>query len=235
MAKRSQLPRSEVAKTHKAGPKAAVNTRVFLAVIVVAVVLVLAGVLLLQARAVRPPAETTTRTGDGTAWGPKDANVVIVDYSDFGCGHCRTFALNQGHQLRSEYEPTSKVRFEYKHFIIGGPDTANAANAAECAADQGRFWDYHDLLFSRQGSGQGVFAKKALQAYGAELGLGSAVFNACVDGDKHLEKVYRDASEGQGKGVTGTPTFFINGQALEGAVPYEQMKAAVDAALASSQ
>ena len=235
MAKRSQLPRSDPAKRPQAGPKVAANTRIILGVIVVAAVLVVAGVFLLQAQAARKPVEITNRTGEGTSWGPQDAKVVITAYSDYGCSHCRDFARNQGRQLRSEYEPSGKVRFEFKHFIVGGPDTANAANASECAADQSRFWDYHDLLFARQGTGAGVFAKTALKAYAAELGLDTAVFNACVDDDRHLEKVYRDASEGQGQGVTGTPTFDINGQRVKGAVPYEQMKAVVDAALATYQ
>jgi protein-disulfide isomerase len=160
--------------------------------------------------------------------------VVIVDYSDFGCVHCRNFALGAEKQLRQDYESTGNVRFEYKHFIINPPDTANAANAAECAADQGRFWDYHDLLFSQQGVTQNPFAKTALKQYASQLGLDTVRFNSCVDRDEHLDKVYRDSSDGRDAGVEGTPTFFVDGQKLVGEVNYTEFKAAVEAALAKA-
>jgi protein-disulfide isomerase len=116
-----------------------------------------------------------------------------------------------------------------------GPESADAANASECAADQERFWDYHDLLMSRSGTGANVFGKASLKQYATELGLDAATFNACVDGDEHLEKVYQDVSDGRGQGVGSTPTFFINGEKVEGAIDYEQFKSIVDGYLANAE
>jgi protein-disulfide isomerase len=137
--------------------------------------------------------------------------------------------------LREEYEDSGKVRFDYRHFIVISPESADAANASECAADQGRFWDYHDLLMSRSGTAANVFSKAALKQYATELGLDAAAFNACVDGDTHLEKVYQDVNDGRAQGVGSTPTFFINGEKVEGAVAYEQFKSIVDGYLANAQ
>jgi protein-disulfide isomerase len=235
MAKRAQMPKSTPKSTGtRSTPKRRSNSVIVLLVAVLAVVVVAIGVVLLQSRASRKPVEVSGVVGEGSSWGPQGAKVLIVDYSDFGCSHCRNFALDTGKRLRAEYEASGNVRFEYKHFIINPPDTANAANAAECAADQGRFWDYHDLLFSEQGVSANPFTKELLKQYGAQLGLDAQQFDACVDGDTHLDKVYRDSAEGRNAGVEGTPTFFINGMSLTGDVPYAQFKSQVDAALAAS-
>ena len=94
--------------------------------------------------------------------------------------------------MREEYEESGKVSFEYKHFIVIGPESADAANASECAADQGRFWDYHDLVMSQSGTSRDAFSKAALKSYGQQLGLDATTFNACVDTDMHLDEVYED-------------------------------------------
>jgi protein-disulfide isomerase len=236
MAKRAQVPKSgPKAGAARNVPKRKRNPAVLLLVVVAAVLVVIIGIVLLQNQTARKPVEISGRTGVGTVWGPQDARVSIVAYSDFGCSHCRNFALDQGKKLRAEYEATGNVRFEYKHFIISPPDTANAANAAECAADQGRFWDYHDLLFSQQGVSASPFAKDSLKQYAVKLGLTSQLFNQCVDSDTHLDKVYRDSAVGRDSGVQGTPTFFINGKEITGDVPYSQFKAEVEAALVAKQ
>ncbi len=237
MAKRSQvsLPKTGSRPTAKVAPQKTNSSRGLLLIVLGGVVVVAIGLVLLIMQSVNRPVSATNRIGEGAVWGPEGAAVTIVDYSDFGCSHCGTFALNQGKLLREEYEATGKVRFEFKHFIIGGATTAAAANAAECAADQGRFWDYHDILFGRQGTSSAPFSNSALKQYAAQLGLDTAAFNQCVDSSQHLEKVYRDAAEGRGLGVNATPTFFINGQKIEGAIPYSAMKEAVDALLGVAQ
>jgi protein-disulfide isomerase len=236
MAKRAQMPKAgPKAGAARGGPKRKRNPAVLLLVIAAAIVVIISGIVLLQNQTARKPVEVSGITGEGTTWGPQNAPVSIIAYSDFGCSHCRNFALDQGKKLRAEYEATDTVRFEYKHFIISPPDTANAANAAECAADQGRFWDYHDLLYSQQGVSRNPFAKDNLKRYAAQLGLIQQTFNECVDGDTHLDKVYRDSAAGRDAGVQGTPTFFINGKEIPGELPYLEFKAAVDAALAAKR
>lgn len=235
MAKRTQLPKSGKGGTMPRPPAKSRTQSVppwMLLGLIAGVVVVAIGLIGLAVQATQRPVVSTGRTGEGTSWGPADAPVRIVDYSDFGCSFCGVFARNQGVQLRREYEATGKVRFEFKHFIIGGQRTRDAALAAECAADQGRFWDYHDTLFARQGTSSDPFGRSALKQYAVELGLDTAQFNSCLDSNKYVEKVTRDTAEGRGLGVNATPTFFINGQKIEGAQPYEVFKAAVDAALA---
>ena len=244
MAKSKQLPKptspagtktaSSKAGSARAGAsKKPVSRPWLLWAVIGAVVLVVAGIALLQAQSLRKPADTTVQVGEGMAWGPENAKVKIVEYSDFGCSHCRDFAENQGPQLRAEYEATGKVRFEFKSFILG-PTTAAPANAAACAADQGRFWNYHDLLFSRQGVDRDPFSKASLKQYATSLALDTAKFNRCVDNDQFLPQAYRQTSEAKGLGLTGTPAIFVNGALVPGgAVPYATLKARVDAALAA--
>lgn len=237
MAKQAQKPKSAYAAPRRGKPtakKSGLPPAALLGVIA-AVVLVVAGIIVLASRAANAPHASTNRVGEGTSWGPENAVVKIVDYSDFGCSHCAAFGLNQGKQLRADYEASGKVRFEFKHMIVGGAVTREAALASECAADQGRFWDYHDALFSRQASSANPFTKPLLKRYAAELGLDAAVFDPCVDNNVHSAKVAADESEARGLGITGTPTFFINGKKIQGAYPYEEFKAEVEAALAAAQ
>jgi protein-disulfide isomerase len=237
MAKQPQKPKSAYSAPRKPqpAPKKSKLSPALLLGVIGAVVLVVAGIIILTTQAANAPLTATNRVGEGTAWGPADAPVTVIDYSDYGCSHCRDFALNQGKQLREEYEATGKVRFEFKHMIIGGTPTRDAANASECAADQGRFWDYHDALFARQGTSANPFTKPLLKRYAAELGLDSAQFDPCVDRNAHYDTVAANESEARGKGVNATPTFFINDKRIAGAVPYEQFKAEVDAAIAAAQ
>ena len=107
-----------------------------------------------------------------------------------------------------------------------------AAQAAECAADQGKFWEYHDLLFDKQnGENVGTFTKENLLSYAKELGLDMAKFEPCLKNDETLQRVVADTNEGRQVGVTGTPTFFINGKPLVGAQKAEVFQAQIDAAL----
>ena len=131
--------------------------------------------------------------------------------------------------LFSQYVDTGKVAFLYKHAAVLGQESTWAAEASECAADQGRFWDYHDLLFSRQaGENQGAFTKERLLGMAQELGLNMSEFEPCLKNDQTLPRVQADTEEGQEAGVRGTPTFFINGQGLVGAQPFDAFKAVID-------
>ncbi len=115
------------------------------------------------------------------------------------------------------------MRFVYQHAAILGVESEWSAVASECAGEQGKFWEYHDKLFEvHRGENRGAFAKANLKRFAAELSLDPAKFGACLDSDKYLAKVRAETEAAQKQGVTGTPTFFINGQKLVGAQPYEQ-------------
>ncbi|CAG0933157.1 hypothetical protein TFLX_02944 [Thermoflexales bacterium] len=130
------------------------------------------------------------------------------------------------------YIDAGKVSFVYKHSAFLGQESAWSAQAAECAADQGKFWEYHDLLFARwNGENQGTFAKDNLIGFAKELNLDMAKFEPCLQNDETLQRVMDDTQEGRQVGVTGTPTFFINGKPLVGAQPAEVFQAEIDAAV----
>ncbi len=230
MAKQAQKPKSAYTAKGKPAPKKSGLSPVVLLAIIAAAGLILVGIIL----ATRPgdaPLTATNRVGEGAAWGPAAAPVRIIAYSDFGCSHCRDWAQGQEKQLRADFEASGKVRYEYKSQNIGGTPTRDAANAALCAADQGKFWDYHDALYSRQGTAANPFTKPLLKRYAAELGLDATKFDPCVDRSTHYDEVRAQEREASGKGVDSTPTFFINDTKVMGAVPYEEFKAQVEAAV----
>lgn len=127
---------------------------------------------------------------------------------------------------------TGKVKFVYKHMAILGQESVWAAEASECAADQGKFWEYHDLVFDRQaGENQGAFNKDKLLAMAQELKLDMAQFEPCLKNDQTQGRVQADTQEGQQVGVRGTPTFFVNGRAVVGAVPLQEFRAVIEQVL----
>lgn len=131
--------------------------------------------------------------------------------------------------LFKQYVETGQVTFVYKHMAIPGTESTWAAEASECAADQAKFWEYHDLVFSRQaGENQGAFTKDKLLGMAQEIRLDMTKFEPCLKNDKTRGRVQADTQEGQQAGVRGTPTFFINVQGLVGAQPIEASKAVID-------
>lgn len=234
MVKRSQMPKQGGSKADVSTGKGG-GTRWLLLGVIAAVMIIAVGLVLSAIQAAQKPIEATDRVGEGMSWGPAAAKVTILEFSDFGCSHCGDFALNQGRQLREEYEKTGQVRFEYKPFVLDWNRTADPANAAACAADQGKFWDYHDALFARQGSSAQAFGAAALISYAAELGLDTATFSQCVDKKERYNLLDKTGAEGRARGVNATPTFFINGQKIEGAAAYEVFKAQVDSLLNAAQ
>ena len=135
-----------------------------------------------------------------------------------------------------QFVDTGKVQFVYKHLAFLGPESLWAAQAAECAADQGKFWEYHDIVFARQqGENQGAFSKDKLIGFAQELGLDMAQFEPCLKEDRTLERVQGDINEAEGLGVRSTPTFFINGRPVAGALPIENFHAIIEQAQAELQ
>jgi protein-disulfide isomerase len=144
-------------------------------------------------------------------------------------------------QIVKAYVVPGKLRFEYRHFPIIGSESLAAAEAAECAADQGKFWPYHDLLFASQsGENQGAFARPRLQSFAQQLGLDLSAFAGCLDSGTHRQAIMQQMREGQQLGVRGTPAFFLgeagepltSARKIEGALPFDQFKAIIDQALA---
>lgn len=165
---------------------------------------------------------------DDTIKGDKNAPVTIIEFSDFECPFCTRFYKNTLPQLEEEYIKTGKVKFVYRDFPLSFHANAQkAAEAAECAAEQNKFWEMHDKLFE-EGVKGGV---DSFKQFASELGLDTAEFNDCLDSDKMTSEVKKDFADGQKAGVSGTPAFFINGISLSGAQPFESFKQVIEAEL----
>jgi protein-disulfide isomerase len=231
-----------MAKPVQSGKKVAVRPRArkrndtpwLLFALVGGALVIVAGLIMLNSKTLFSTPVASGKVSEGLTWGPATAPVKIVEYSNFGCSHCKEFAADDGKRLREEYEATGKVRFEFMPFSLGSAEPDAAANAALCAADQGRFWDYHDLLFARQLASADAFSTASLKAYGQQLGLDATKFNPCVDTGAHADTVHQLSQGGAAAGVNATPTIFVNNDRVVGAVPYEQLKSKVDAAIAAA-
>lgn len=127
------------------------------------------------------------------------------------------------------------VRFGYQHFVILGPGSQSAAEATECAAEQGGFWEYHDLLYDPQARGNRRFEKDNLKQFAAELGLDTTAFNTCLDSGKHTSLVDTQGGTALSLGLRGTPAFLINGQLLAGAQPFEVFQQVIEAEIGVSE
>ncbi len=160
------------------------------------------------------------------------APVAIHEYGDFQCPSCGAFARSIEPQVRAAYIDTGKARLVWHDFAWIGAESRDAANPARCAGDQGKFWDYHDLLYANQsGENAGAFSKDRLKGFGDALGLEPTAFQACVDADRYGAAVQADFGDVRQKGFNGTPTFVTGNQRIVGAQPFEVF-AAADAGLA---
>lgn len=158
--------------------------------------------------------------------GKADAPITIVEFSDFQCPFCRSVVATLK-QLAARYP--DKVRLVFRDFPIPSlhPDAPLAHEAARCAGEQGQFWPYHDLLFERTNVNA-----TALKGYAADLKLDDKKFAECLDSGRARAAVSADVAEGTRLGVSGTPTFFINGTPLVGNVPLADFQRAIERELA---
>jgi len=159
--------------------------------------------------------------------GPEDAPVTIVEYTDYECSFCRRYNRLILPRILDDYE--GQIRYIVRHFPLAQlhPQAGGAAEAAVCAERQGRFWEYHGLLFAQE---QGL-ATESLLAYADEAGLDPGEFTRCLASAEPAEVVRDDMERGATYGVRGTPAFFINGRVVYGAQPLEAFKHSIDAAL----
>lgn len=174
--------------------------------------------------------------GDLPPKGDPNAPVTIVEFSDFQCPFCRRFYEDTLSQLEEEYINTGKAVLYYRHYPLNFHPMAQAtAEAAECANDQSKFWEMHDKIFEEQaaqGTGTIEYTEEDIKTWAGEIGFNQEEFNSCLDSGKYTEKVQTDFDEGTTAGVDGTPSFFINGERLVGAQPFEAFEAVIDKKLA---
>jgi protein-disulfide isomerase len=178
------------------------------------------------------PAPERRAPGDSLALGRPDAPVVIVEWADFQCPYCGAFATETEPDLVERYIKAGKARLEWRDFAFLGPESTRAALAARAAARQGRFWAYHDALYANQKpENSGALTAAYLTALAGRLGLDQARFRADLDDPALARQVRADQVDGTRRGVTGTPTFFINGELVSGAQPLAEFQKVIDSAL----
>ena len=155
--------------------------------------------------------------------GSETAQVTIVKFEDFQCPYCKEVQANYQEVLK-RYD--GKVRLVHKDLPLDQihPQARQAAEAARCADDEGRFWEYHDKLYASSPNA----APEDLKSYAKDLGLKQDLFNKCLTSGKYKETIQKDVIEGARLGLTGTPTFFINGRELSGAQSVEVISQIID-------
>lgn len=170
---------------------------------------------------------------DDAQLGDPDAPVTIVEFSDFQCSFCRRSYNDMLPLLKENYIDKGLVNFVYRDFPLTSihGDAQKAAEAAECAEEQGQFWEMHDAIFDGQnalGSGTVRIPEDDLKQYAVDLGLDAVAFNDCLDSDKYADEVSADIQDGRAYGVSATPTFFVNGYPVVGAQSYSTISAIID-------
>jgi protein-disulfide isomerase len=179
----------------------------------------------------RPQAQAVSadRLNDDPFIGAADAPVTIIEYGDFGCPSCRAWH-NAGimEQVRAVYG--DQVRFVWRDFPVITARSPKAAEAAQCAYDQGQFWEYHDLLFESAAS----LGTNDLKRYASELGLDSEGFNQCLDSGQHRATVDKDLQDAYRRRFRGTPSFLVNDQPLAGPPNFQYLQGLIEPILQGS-
>lgn len=168
---------------------------------------------------------------DDPFWGPEDAAVTIEEFADFECPYCGRYAAETLPRIKEAYG--DRVRYIYRDFPLTGIHqfAQKAAEAAQCAHEQGLFWEYHDLLIANQDA----LTVPDLKRYAGEVGMDTGMFDECLDSGRTTREVLLDVQDGQQAGVSGTPAFVINGLLVSGAQPFEQFQLVIDQALAAAE
>lgn len=184
-----------------------------------------------------PGQKVNVSVGNFPFKGDANAKVTIVEFADFRCPFCEQYFTNTLTQIMKDYVDTGKVKYAFRNYAFLGPASIVAANAAECANDQGKFWDFHNYLYKNQPqeTDTSMYNTDTLTQAAVSLGMNGDQFRSCLDGKKFDSKVSTDLADGQKAGVNGTPSFFVNGMPLVGAQPYTAFKTLIDQELAKAK
>lgn len=178
------------------------------------------------------PADATSKIGEARLpiKGDANAKVTIVEFSDLECPFCANFFKDTLPQIQSEYIDTGKVKLDYRHYPLSfHPQAKPLAIATECANEQGMFWQMHDKIFTENAAGALAAANAdTYKQWAGEIGLDANAFGSCIDESRGGDVVDSDMALGNSVGVSGTPTFYINGRQLVGAQPFASFKAIID-------
>jgi protein-disulfide isomerase len=200
------------------------NTRLYLIVGGIAVVALTTYALLTASRgdAVTEPLameidQTEVQRAQGVSWGVDQAPVVLYEFADFQCPACMQFSTYTHPLIKERLIDTGIVRLVRYDFplVLNHPHAFLAARAARCAAEQDRFWEYHDVLYGRQPTWSGMRnPSNEFESYAGLVGIQEGPFSECLNSDRHAEEVTRNLRLGESLGVSGTPTLMIDSERL---------------------
>jgi protein-disulfide isomerase len=162
-------------------------------------------------------------------YGDPNAPITLVEFGDFNCGYCGQWTHEVLPKIDDKYIKSGKVRMAYVHFPILGADSMAAAEASECAGEQDKFWDYHNIVYAHQGIG---YTAENLTELAGQLGLDTGAFSDCLANFPDRESLEDDIRLAEVMGVRGTPAFLVNGIPLAGAYPYESFEQIIEGTLA---
>ncbi len=169
---------------------------------------------------------------DGRVLGNPDAPVAIVEYLDFQCPFCQRTAEQVMPSIEEAFIASNTASLEIRPIAILGDESVQAAAAAECANDQGRFWAYHDILYANQGAERGgAFTDDRLKEFAEALDLDTGAFNSCLDSGRYTQQVVDNTSSARGSGVSVTPTILVDGERVDATA--EAISAAIQQAAGS--
>jgi protein-disulfide isomerase len=174
---------------------------------------------------------------DGRTIGSPSAKVVLETWEDFQCPACGNFTRLIEPVLIERYVVPGKIRLTFHDFAFIGPESLDAASAARCAGEQGKFWEYHDWAFANQnGENLGWFSPERLAAIADRVGLDRTAWETCYDGGSERAAVTAETDTGRAAGVASTPTLVLNGQRvpLSSFSSWDDLYAAIDAAIAAA-
>jgi protein-disulfide isomerase len=229
---KSMSKREEIREKRR---KDALRQRVIIIAIVIVAALIVISALILPG--LLPASQNTASVGsilpitpnlrplaDGMSMGDPKAPITVQEFADYQCPGCKVYFDALEKTIIDKYVATNQVHFIFTalSFIDDrgpGRESNAASEAAYCANDQGKFWDYHDMLFTNQsqtGENVGGFSDNRLKAFAKSIELDTAKFNSCFDSGKYRQKVVNDANLGNQKGVNQTPSFLINDKTIVG-------------------
>lgn len=189
-------------------------------------------------KAVLNAEQMTAMMDDDLVLGDSNAPISVVEFSDFQCPFCAKFGAMIFPLIDENYIKTGKVKFVYRDFPLDShPNAGPMALAGECADEQGKFREMHDIIFERQNEwSPSEKINTVIKEYGKKIGLNEKQFNECVSSKKYAGEIKKDLIDGASNGVSGTPSFFINGKPLSGAMPFDTVfKPIFDAELAGKE
>jgi len=208
-----------------------------MAIVALAALAIVAALIVVQASSSDDAATLPPRiaTGEGRVLGDPAAPVTLVIYADFQCPACKYAEVELLPRIEEEYIATGKVKLEFRMFPFLGQESWDAAQAAEAAREQGKFWEYHDALWNAQrGENSGTFSYDRLLGLAAQVGLDVGQFDETLASNRYLAPIQAEKDAAVEAGVASTPTFYVGDERIVGAQDYMVFQAAIDQALAEA-